>query len=633
MAWDRKPSNSEKPFEPGWGDNRELPQLPRTPIKPAIQVEVEGERGPCHFMTRKQMMAERGIRSLKSTGKAAREEPSSPLSADISAKRASTARSYIAGKGSTFSPRGQRMQVPPSPFSKGKREVVQFPDCEKSTHTNDTSPLPSSEAGGWGWGWRAPASVSVLIPTQGPTPFGHPSTMRVNSFVPVLAEAPSAVPPPSLPKPRDVAAPPAAAPSPAKRKSPALRRGEDMEPLLPPGLSSSSAHAAAKPSQAKGSHFAVGTKLAGMRQRQANAEALTPAGNPFAPLPKRPNWLGCCGRFLCLALSCSALTLSGAVVVQSGAMNSWMNGSPSGAKAALLSNGPTVLASLYSQAQQQAPFVLASARGQAEGILLSDPVRGALATGKELTSGALAAAAAAQHRAQDGVMSIGAIHDAVEGTQNITQSIRAKVAGTIASVSQTYDGVMHNPTLLAAMQQEDKITNVMGVFFTSARKTVNDALTSDELHKAIERGQQLAVAAQRTVQEEVGNIVTSDVLTVAVADAQAAAQSAAANGQAAMHAGLSSAQRAAQQAAVDAQQLAQHAAVEAQRAAQEAHDIAVEAISNGAVTSALRQAKSAASDAAGVVKHELEVLNAEEAAPSSKAHAKFEVNEDAHHVV
>ena len=454
MAWERPRGDSQKPFEPGWGDNRSLPQKPRTPIKPQFQDEAQVE--PFQFMTRKEMMAQLGIDSIRSgpqspprtpaenpNGEHIRQQamgsaPFLPSGQRVMAakspgkgKGASTARSYIAGKGPSPSPREQRERAPPSPFNKGGGNVAAAAEVaggkEKkygSCNTDRSSSRSKKER---------PAARSAddiekgILP--GPSAFGWAS--QANQPPPAITIAAEPISPPKA----------------------VVIKHDDTEPLLPSGSTSSSAsfskRAPAKKDKANPFASSKGALPLGGK---ALAPATGPIGNPFAAPSRKTTCLSCCARLLCLAVCVASLVFLGAVVVRTGAYSAYMlTGSFTVAQGLMLTQGPRVSADMAQNTYQQAIVLKGAGIDAVQGVLTSGPVQGALDKSKDITAGAIDAVQGmltsnvVQSALDTGKDSLdGAVRLALDEGWNRTSSIRATLSGTL-------DAAVQHPTVVAAL--------------------------------------------------------------------------------------------------------------------------------------------------------------------------------------
>ena len=185
MAWERVPTTSKRPFEPGWRDSRELP-LGKMSSK--NEFRDEGEVESFRFLTRKEMMAARGIQSLRSTTATLEEAVLPPPVANLP-KHGSTPRSYIAGKGLAPPPRGHRLPAPPSPFSKSKNTVAST--RSKSSSKGGWSPETSFGTNDIEAGTLVPPPPSVFGFSFGSTKLATQAAAEP-SLPPVPAHAPAA---------------------------------------------------------------------------------------------------------------------------------------------------------------------------------------------------------------------------------------------------------------------------------------------------------------------------------------------------------------------------------------------------------------------------------------------------------
>ena len=456
MAWERPRGDSQKPFEPGWGDNRSLPQKPRTPIKPQFQDEAQVE--PFQFMTRKEMMAQLGIDSIRSgpsLGSPPRTPADDPYGEHIrqqaigsapflpsgqrvmaakspgKGKGASTARSYIAGKGSSPSPRGQRERAPPSPFNKGGGNVaaaVEVAGGKEKKYGSCNTDRSSSRSKKERPAVRPADDIEKGI-LPGPSAFGWASQAKQ--------------PPPAITIAAEPTSPPKAV----------VIKADDTEPLLPSGSTSSSASFSKRsPAKKDKANPFASSKGALPLGGKALASATGPIGNPFAAPSRKTTCLSCCARLLCLAVCVASFVFLGAVVFQTGAYSAYMlTGSFTVAQGLMLTQGPRVSADIAQNTYQQAIVLQGSGIDAVQGVLASGPVQNALDKSKDITAGAIDAVQgvltsnAIQSALDTGKEGLdGAVRLALDEGWNRTSSIRATLSGTL-------DAAVQHPTVVAAL--------------------------------------------------------------------------------------------------------------------------------------------------------------------------------------
>lgn len=515
MSWEREPSDSERPFHPGYGDNRELPHR-ISPTKPLLQTEAQPVSD--RYLTRKEMMAEYGIETLRSSS-SAREDRLGLKRSKSPARGASTDRSHnVPGRRAVAqgnSPGGRRSTTSSPAFNQNSSVAPRGRSGYKSTiPPSDVESGLEPSAAMFGW-FGKPAMEGRVEPRISQRMRSQALSNRDSRLVPGTRtsghESSAACAPASTLVPKANPRAPAALGEPRRHPSPSSVENpprasatrmwgqEDTQPLLPGGQTSSSSPTRSSPQRSYGraTPFMTSKVSAPRKRGQKLAPSSTLADNAAASSARerccRNGW-GCLGLCLGVCLALTSLVVLGAVIVRSGAFQALAAGSWSEAWAAFRSNGPAAAASVYAQVQgavlwisQQTPNVFRAVDHTIQGVLSSPPLAGAIEASRSGVGAALSAVAATQTAIGSQLAGNGVYQALANQSQALINQSQAIISPVVTSV----------------VQQQQNIAKGAATMMKNVKQTVDNVISSEPITNVLTQGQKMVVSTQSAVQSSI----------------------------------------------------------------------------------------------------------------------------------